>query len=869
MSLVVGTRLGAYEILSPLGAGGMGEVYRARDAKLNRDVALKILPEALAADAVALARFEREAQAVAALSHPNILAIHDFGVERGTPYAVMELLEGQTLRDQMSGAAVPPRKAVEYALQIAAGLAAAHARGITHRDLKPENVFVTRDGHVKILDFGLAKQRPAASADATVAATRNLETGPGMALGTVGYMAPEQLRGQDVDHRSDIFAFGAVLYEMLAGRRAFQGATPADTASAVLKEDPPELTATSTAHVPPSLDRIVRRCLEKNPDERFQSTRDVAFALEAISGSGSGAGPALAVSGAEPASRVGRRRLALVAIVATCCIGVALAAGYLVGTRAAGGKAQRLTRLTFDRGTIRTARFTPDGKTVIYGAAWNGEPLKMFQTRLGSPESIALPLPASDVLAISASGEMAISVGRQFNVWVSEGMLARTPPVGNSYKEVLDHVSAADWSPDGTALAIVRRVDGKDRLEYPIGRVLYETTGYVSHPRVSPSGDAVAFLDHPVYNDNRGSVALVTTGGEKKTLTPEWSGEEGLAWSAAGDEIWFTGGDANDTRLRGVTRTGRAREIWSVPSELTILDVAPDGRALVTVDTTRTQTYWVGPGDAVERDISWMSWAEPRSITADGRGVLFSRYDAGAGRDYEVGLRRIDASSAVRLGSGEALQFSPDGTRALALVYSAPRQLMVLPTGAGEPRSLTVDGFDYVSAGWHPDGRRVIFVADRQGQPLSAYIQDAAGGAPTRLGVALGRFDPRIRNWGSLLISPDGKWFTGSEGPPTLLAVDGSGPRAFPTLGDADFPVGWTGDGRGLFVSRPGSTAGATEIVRVDLASGAIMPWKEIVPRDAAGLTTRVRCHLTPDGRTIVYSASRYLTDLYLVEGLK
>jgi Tol biopolymer transport system component/tRNA A-37 threonylcarbamoyl transferase component Bud32 len=302
----------------------MGEVYRARDPKLNRDVAIKILPEALAADAVALARFEREAQAVAALSHPNILAIHDFGVERGTPYAVTELLEGQTLRDQMGGAAVPPRKAVEYALQIAAGLAAAHARGITHRDLKPENVFVTRDGHVKILDFGLAKQRPAASADATVAATRNLETGPGMVLGTVGYMAPEQLRGQDVDHRSDIFAFGAVLYEMLAGRRAFQGATPADTASAVLKEDPPELTATATSQVPPSLDRIVRRCLEKNPDERFHSARDLAFALEAISGSSSGSRAAVAPAAAAGVRILGGRLAWLIcgALIVSAVAGV-------------------------------------------------------------------------------------------------------------------------------------------------------------------------------------------------------------------------------------------------------------------------------------------------------------------------------------------------------------------------------------------------------------------------------------------------------------------------------------------------------------------------------------------------------------------
>jgi dipeptidyl aminopeptidase/acylaminoacyl peptidase len=472
------------------------------------------------------------------------------------------------------------------------------------------------------------------------------------------------------------------------------------------------------------------------------------------------------------------------------------------------------------------------------------------------------------VLAISTSGEMAISVGRRFNTWISEGTLARTALVGSAYKEVLDHVSAADWSPDGTRLAITRRVDGKDRIEYPIGHVLYETTGYVSHPRVSPSGDAVAFLDHPIYNDNRGSVAFVTTSGKKTTLTRDWGGEEGLAWSPAGDEVWFTAGDAVN-QLRAVTRGGTVRDVWSVPAELTILDVAPDRRVLLTVNTTRTQAYWLGPGDTGERDISWMSWAKPRSVAADGRSVLFTRYDEGAGRDYEVGLRRLEASSAVRLGSGEAIQLSPDGTQALAIVFSRPRQLVVFPRGAGEPRSLTVDGFDYVGAGWHPDGRRVVFIAERQGQPLSAYVQDAAGGAPTRLRTDLGPYDPGIRGWGTLLVSPDGKWFTGSEGRPTLVPIEGNLTRVLPGLGVTDVPIGWTADGEGLFVSRLGSIDGSVQIARVDLASGAMVPWKEIVPRDVAGLQTRPQCLVTPDGRTIVYSTTRYLTDLYLVEGLR
>src|SRR5262245_45498336 len=285
MPLPPGTRLGPYEVTAPLGAGGMGEVYRARDARLGRDVAIKVLPVALAAHADRLARFEQEARAAGALNHPNILAIHDIGAHEGTPYLVSELLEGETLRDRLAGGALPVRKAIDLMAQAARGLAAAHERGIVHRDLKPENLFVARDGRLKILDFGLAKLT-APDREGAVrqsAPTLQADTGPGAVWGTVGYMSPEQVRGNPVDHRSDVFALGAILYEMLSGKRAFRGASPADTVSAILKEDPPDLTEVVEA-IPPALERVVRHCLEKNPNERFQSARDLAFNLEAISG---------------------------------------------------------------------------------------------------------------------------------------------------------------------------------------------------------------------------------------------------------------------------------------------------------------------------------------------------------------------------------------------------------------------------------------------------------------------------------------------------------------------------------------------------------------------------------------------------------
>jgi len=312
MTYASGARIGPYEILAPLGAGGMGEVYRARDTRLGRDVAVKVLPAAFSVDPDRLRRFQQEARAASALNHPNILTIYDVGEQEGSPYVVSELLEGETLRERLAGAALPVRKAMDYGIQIAEGLAAAHEKGIVHRDLKPENLFVTKDGRVKILDFGLAKlTRPEASGPLTEAPTATAGTEPGLVMGTVGYMSPEQVRGQAADHRSDIFAFGAILYEMLAGRRAFGGASAADTMSAILKEEPGF--APTHPDASPALEQIVRRCLEKSPGERFQSARDLAFALNNLS-----------VPGAPSVSpRVSVRwgRLALWAVV---CVGAVL-----------------------------------------------------------------------------------------------------------------------------------------------------------------------------------------------------------------------------------------------------------------------------------------------------------------------------------------------------------------------------------------------------------------------------------------------------------------------------------------------------------------------------------------------------------------
>jgi eukaryotic-like serine/threonine-protein kinase len=859
MALSAGTRLGSYEILAPLGAGGMGEVYRARDTRLRRDVAIKILPDTLASVPAARANLEREAQAVAALSHPNILSIFEFDIEQGVAFAVMELLDGETLRDRLAEGAIGSRKAIDYAQQIAAGLGAAHARRITHCDLKPENIFVTRDGRVKILDFGVAKVAKLAAAGHTLQPAVTA-TWPGTVVGTVGYMSPEQVRGSQVDHRTDIFSFGAILYEMLAGQRAFTGDSAAEKMNAVLKEEPPALTRANTT-LPRPFDRIVRRCLEKNPDERFESIRDVAFALEAVTTERSDEAFAEVAGGRENRATF-KRALMFAAVVAL--LAAVGAIGFIFGARRSTSSPPRVTRLTFDRGTIRAARFTPDGKTVIYGASWGGQPIKVFQTRIGSPESIPLQLPDAEVLAVSSSGELAISVGHRFRGWVGQGTLARAPLVGGSFREVVDNVRAADWSPDGKEFAIVRRVNGKDRLEYPFGTVVYETTGYISHPRVSPSGDIVAYHDHPVFGDDRGWVSIVTRTGQRRTLTREWAREQGLAWSRDGREIWFAASETGRNMLFGVTLDGALRQIWAAPADLTVLDIGLDGHVLATANTMRTEIKWMPADDSQERDISFYAWSFAKDLAADGKMVLLTRFDEGAGFDYQIGLRRIDAPTGVVLGQGVANLFSPDNKWIIGLTYSQP-SLFLVPTGAGERRTLTQPGYRYITAGWLPDGKRIIFVA-QENNLLSAYVQGIAGDMPVRVSAAIPALLP---DW-PIRVSPDGSWFFGAQaaGPPVVVPVSGGAPRALNDLGSDDVPVAWTPDGRAILIVRESNDQTSAVIVRFDLATGRMQAVREVKIADKSG-ARGLSCIVTPDVRTVVCNVGRYLTDLYLVEGLK
>ena len=859
MTLPAGTRFGPSQIVALIGAGGMGAVYRARDTRLGRDVAVKVLPDEFSADADRLRRFEQEARAASALNHPNIVSIFDVGEDARQPYVVSELLEGETLRSRISTSALPVRKAIDYGLQIARGLGAAHEMGIVHRDLKPENLFVTKDGRVKILDFGLAKlvAPRVGRADTTNDPTVPIQTESGMVLGTVGYMSPEQVRGQPADHRSDIFSFGSILYEMLTGRRAFRGDSGVETMSAILKEEP-ALLAGGSPSLPPGIDRVVRHCLEKGREERFQSASDLAFALESLSGSSSASGVVPGIP------RVAKARLPRRLAVAAALVTVAVLA-YVLGARSQRSAPPTYRQLTFRRGSILTARFSRDGGTIIYGAAWDGAPFQVFTVRSESPESSALPLPPADLLAISPSGELAVSQERRFVfAWMNGGTLARVPLAGGTPRQVLEGAQEADWSPDGASLAAVRRVEGRHRLEYPIGKTLYETAGWVSHPRVSPEGGWVAFIDHPIYGDDRGLVAVVDLQGRRQTLTTEWSSAQGLAWSPDGREIWFTASEKGlNSSLRAVTLAKRLRTVTNAVGRLTLLDVSRQGRVLLSRDQSRVGIMGRAAGDASERELSWLDSSGASEISADGQWVLFSESGEGGGPRYGAYLRKMDGSPAVRLGDGQATGLSPDGKWALSIVYGSSDELKMLPTGAGEAKTVPrgpIARFHW--AAWLPDGSGLLITGNEAGKGLRIYVQAPSGGTArpvTPEGV------------GYLLpATPDGNFVpsTDEQGRVRLYPLDGRGEaRLLEGLGPGDAPLRWSRDGRFVFVRRRGALP--VTIERLDRSTGRSEPWRDIVPADRSGILGISAVSFSEDGKAYVYTYHRLLSELYLVEGLK
>ncbi len=865
-SLRTGDRIGPYEIVDFLGAGAMGDVYRARDARLNRDVALKVLPDVFALDPDRMARFKREAQMLAALNHPNIAAIYGLEESDTQQALVLELVDGPTVADLIAAGPVPLADAIGFARQMADALEAAHEKGIIHRDLKPANIKITSAGAVKVLDFGLAKvwegaPNAAFAATPTVTAT---ELGERAVLGTPSYMSPEQARGRVLDKRTDIWSFGCVLFEIITGRTAFGGETVSDTIARVLERDVDWTQLPESC--PPRIIDLLRRCLQKDRTQRLRDIGDARLELdEALT-----RGPIADRSGTSaPASRAVVRSWLFRSVAIAALAALSLAVFSLIVGRRQPTPQPTFRQLTFRHGSLRGARLARDGQTVVYSAAWMGAPQELFVIRPESAQSGAIGISQAGIFSVSPKGELAVSLGCRLNWGECVGTLAQVPITGGIPRELVKDVQGADWSPDGQSLAVVSFDGGKFRLEYPVGKVLYDSSGWMTYARVSPAGDRVAFLDHPTLGDIGGSVAVLDSSGKRATLSAGWKSLQGLAWSNTGDEVWFTGsrtGKGGSSALYAVTLGGREREVFASPGTLKLLDISPDGqRVLLTRGTTRGGI--VGGNGIKDRELSWFDYSTVADLSADGKTVLFYEWGEGVGAKPTIFIRTTEGGDAVQLGEGRPLALSPDGEWALAVQDAASSRIALLPTRTGDvkqlPRGAVVEYLDW--AAWAPDRRHIFFSGREAGDVRRTYVQNIDGGDPTAV---------TPDGFVAVLLSPDGRTLATVDryGEYYLCPVDGSsGPRPLPGYVDGDVLLQWSEDGRFMFVREAGNLT--LRMHRLNVSTGAREFWKELVPPDPSVLidigSDPGQIRLTPDGKTYAYTYWTFEGELYFAEGLK
>lgn len=824
MRFTPGTQVGPYEILGLVGQGGMGEVYRARDPRIGRDVAVKTIGSGLVLDKDRMRRFEHEARAAGTLNHPNILTIFDVGALDGTPFLVSELLQGRSLRDRLRAGRVSCREALGWGIQLASGLAAAHSRGIVHRDLKPENIILTEDGPLKILDFGIAKVIREASETSTESLTTSPDsTGSGVILGTAQYMAPEQLRGDAVDQRTDLFAVGAILYEMVAGTHPFERGSFAETAAAILGTDPPELSLDAIAGAP-ELGPVILKCLAKRAGDRLQSSLDLAFILERLR-----AAPGSSVRDVEVRP----------------------------------GETRAMRQLSFRRGFVSGARFAPDGSSVAYGASWEGKPLELFWVHVAHPESRPLGILHADVLSISASGEIAVLMNRRYYggfIWA--GTLARVSLAGGVPRPMAEDIMAADWSPDGRKLALVRWRDGKATLECPAGNVLHETLGWIGSPRFSPAGDRIAFLEHDLRWSDSGRVAMVDLEGNGASFPEDWASAQGLAW-LDNDHILFTADRGESSRaLHRVSLDGSVRTLLQVPGTLILQDISKRGDLLLSHGAIRSGIIAKSPADDRERDLSWFDWSLIEAISADGSLILFDETGRGGGAAGQVYLRRTDGSPAFKIGDGIAHDLSTDGESVLIGSLSNLSELTLAPSGVGEPRSIPLGQVRCHAACLLPDHRRVAVIGSEGESELGLYLFEIETGTHSVLARGgLSGMHP--------LASPDGKSVLAmsSDLVLRLYPVEGGDSLEIRGVGKRETPVSWGPDGRSLYLMEPGDVP--ARVHSLDLSTGTRVLWKELCPADATGIERISRVRIAPkNSDAYAYSYDLIMCDLFMLEGV-
>jgi eukaryotic-like serine/threonine-protein kinase len=864
MALSPGSKLGPYEILTFIGAGGMGEVYRARDSRLGRDVALKVLPASFAADAERLRRFEQEARAVAALSHPNILAVHDIGQHDGTPFLVSELLEGESLRNMLVRGVLPHRKAIDYAVQIAHGLSAAHGKDIAHRDLKPDNIFITREGRVKILDFGLAKtvQKPAVHGqDAGIATMTAVApaTDVGTVLGTAGYMSPEQVRGVAVDCRTDIFSFGAVLYEMLSGKRAFKRDTAADTMAAILNDDLPELLE-SERQIPPALDRIVRHCLEKAPEHRFQSARDLAFDLESIT--------SLTASGSLSAAKVKERRRWLYEAGFAVLLAIAMVGGWKISAALRAVTGSQFHQVTYRRGMLGSARFTPDGQNIIYTAAWEGSEPELYTVAANTVGGHPLGIRNARLLAVSRHGEIAVALApTQLASFLAPGTLARTTDANNAPKPEIENIQAADFTPDGSALAIVRYVPAEQmcQLEYPIGKVLHRER-LVDNLRFSPDGRYLAFIKHENPGDDRGTAVILRSTGEKVAASALYESAQGLAWSASGDEVWISS-PLESGEIHALKLSGKSREPLAVPGRLHLQDVSASGQLLVEQGIARRGIVISNSDGRSERDLSWLDFGYLRAISSDGRTILFEE-EGTESQSYQIFVRDVDGSPAIPIGEGYGLAISRDKHWALGeKLTESTDEIWLLPVGPGEARRMSPANLSpLVGASFLSDSRRIVYIAAEAGHRPRTWLQDINSSNPRPI---------TPEGTTGFVVSPDDKWLitgqrvvAGVYQDATLRSIEGGNMEDVRGLKPKETVLGWTSDNQVYVASAANGSLTTLHIDKLNPLTGARTAWRDVAMPPIGGVLPDPPI-ITPDGATYGYDYRLRLSDLYTVSGVR
>ena len=885
MTLSVGTKLGRYEIRSKIGEGGMGEVYAARDEQINRDVAIKVLPSAFSADAERLRRFAQEAQAAGSLNHPNILIVYDIGAHDGSPYVVSELLEGETLRDRMAGGALPQRKTLDYALQIAHGLAAAHEKGIIHRDLKPENLFITRDGRVKILDFGLAKlTRVDGDQSQTDIPTRRVDTDPGVVMGTIGYISPEQLRSRPADHRSDIFSFGAILYEMLSGRRAFRGESTADTMSAILREDPPDLSQTNRA-VSPALERVVNHCLEKNPEERFHSSRDLAFAIEALSGSASMSGASDTVLTAIPSSR--KKRLDLLGWIA--------AAVFLITTLVLAGLYFRRSELPsqtmrfplpapekFDyRGELA---LSPDGRHVAFVVTGVGGK-SLWVRSLDSLEARELPGTSDATLPFwSPDGN---SIG-----FFASNKLKKTEIAGGSPQTLADVTAdprGGAWGPDGTIIftpgftvPLLKVSAGGGPVE-PVTE-LDQSREHTSHrwPFFLPDGRQFLYFARARKKEGEGIYVGSLDSKESKFL---------LSTNLRGS--YAPAGDGTDTGyllfMRDKTLMAQSfdptrSQLLGEPSIVAegVLNFPDEGgpTAYAAFSTSANGHLVYLPGKVSVAQLGWYDRAgksvgsvgsaglssEP-SQSPDGKRLAFGRTDTQASDIWMLDLTR-DTTTRFTFDAGVDVcpVWSSDGDR---IVFSSNRDggifklYQKISSGAGSDELLLKTDHNTFADDWFAGeaGEFLLYESDSPSTRFDLWVMPLTGERKPY------PFLQTEFNETHSQFSPDGRFvaYVSDESGRAEVYVQtfpASGGKWQISNGGGDQPQ-WRGDGRELFYIAPDKTLMAVPIVSGDsLEPGA--PVALFATRITSSSLTGDRNHfvVTTDGQ-------RFLVNNLLDEGNK